>query len=46
LKALEIARHTGSQRNLQRVREVHARLVPWRARPAVKELSAALRLAG
>jgi len=46
LRALEITRQTGSRRNLERLREVHARLTPWRSRPAVKELTAALRLAG
>ena len=46
LRALEIAQQTGSRRNLERLREVHARLTPWRSRPAVKELTAALRLAG
>jgi hypothetical protein len=46
LEALEIARRTGSRRILDRVREVHARLVSWRSRPAVKELTATLRLAG
>lgn len=46
LRGLEIAQRTGSRRNLERLREVHARLVSWRARPAVKELTAALRLAG
>jgi len=45
LQALEITKATGSRRNLERLNEVAARLIPWRARPLVRELRAELQVA-